>query len=189
MSKNLLNSKDAVSAVSLEKQRIAKEEKILGRTINKFGRLVFVTRKKYGHMQKCGDLLADADGNKSRFVKLNDEEFKCLKAWTMRQNQVVCSETPEDMGELETDVKALLKEDAKQAKLDRADFNEAQAKIKAKKAGNITVVAPTAPVDNGEKAKLDAREAKLAEREKAIEAKENEAKNSAPVTNTATQAK
>lgn len=94
------------------------------------------------------------------------------------------------MSELDVEVKALLKEEHKKAQADRKAFNKVLEDRKAKKAGNITVVA-NATEDNGKQAELDAqakansdKEAELKAREDAIKAKEDEAKANADASKT-----
>ena len=71
----------AVSAVALDAKKRAKEESILGRTVNKFGRIVLISRKKYSHMRKCWDLLLDVDGNQTRFTKLSESSSLTIAGW------------------------------------------------------------------------------------------------------------
>jgi len=167
---------NAVSAVALEAKKRAKEEAIMGRTVNKFGRVVLVNRKKYSHMRKCWDLLLDSDGNQTRFTKLTEDQVKAYKTGNMRQNQVACSTTPEDITDFEVDVKSLLKKDHEDSQKTRKEFIQHQIDVKNKKDGNITVVTASDPEADSKKANLDAREKELEAKEKAIADKEAKAK-------------
>lgn len=166
----------AVSAVALDARKRAKEEAILGRTVNKFGRVVLISRKKYSHMRKCWDLLLDQDGNQTRFTKLTEAQITAYKTGNMRQNQQACSQTPEDITDFEIDVKSLLKEDHEESQKVRKDFIQHQADVKNKKDGNITVVTASDPDTESKKADLKTKEDDLKAREDAVTKKEDDAK-------------
>jgi len=171
----------AVSAVAQDARKRAKEEAILGRTVNKFGRVVIVNRKKYSHMRKCWDLLLDLDGNQTRFTKLTDDQIKAYKTGNMKQNQKSCEHTPEDITDFETDVKALLKKDHEESQKIRKEFIQHQIDVKNKKDGNITVVTASDPEADSKKKALEEREKELEAREKEIADKEAKAKEDAVV--------
>lgn len=181
MADKIIWADNAISAIQQDSKTRAKEESILWYTIGKFGRVVIVSRKKYSHMRLSWDLLVDIDGNQSRFSKLNPGQIKAYQTGNMKQNQKVWEDwSPEDMSELEVEVKAILKADHEKSQVIRENFNKVLEERKAKKAWNITVVAPTAPVVDDSKLKeLEAqekvnnsKESELKAREEALKARE-----------------
>ena len=119
------------------------------------------------------------DGNQTRFTKLSQDQIKAYKTGNMKQNQMTCSATPEDITDLEVEVKSLLKKDYEDSKGIRKDFIKHQADVKNKKDGNITVITATNPANDSKGAELESREKDLEAREKAIETNETNAKTNA----------
>lgn len=161
MADRILDSDNAVSEVAKENAKRLREEKVLGTTINKFGREVIVTRKKYAHMRKCGDLLVDLDGNQARFKKLTDKDMDGYKNGKIAQNKQIATSTPEDMRDIEGDSKATAKaKEDMEAKVKAVADKEAELEAKAKE--------------------LEAKAKELEAKEKALAEKEAKEKSEAP---------